>query len=107
MTTIFVREVMCFVEHDEVGGDITAAAQGVEELIAINLGGADYQRRFRVLFSIARQYADALSAKLVNKLLVFRVSECFQRRGVPCAPAAGQKPADLFAGDPRLAAAGR
>src|SRR6185369_11700991 len=70
VTAIFVREIVRFVKHDEVGADFTATAQRVEELIAINLSGADDQRRVGIFLAVAGQYADVFSAEFVDKLVI-------------------------------------
>ena len=107
MTTIFVGEVVRFVEHDEIRTDFTTAAQRVEKLIAIDLGGADDQRRVGVLFPVAGQYSDRSAPNSSMNSWYFGVGERLQRRRVPGAPPALQKPPNLLARDPRLAAAGR
>ncbi len=62
---------MRFVEHDQTPGHFAAAAQRIEQLIAINLRRANNQQRIRILFAIAGQNADSLRAKLLDELLVF------------------------------------
>ncbi len=106
VSAVFVREVVRFVEHDQIGADFIATAQRVEKLVAIDLGGADDQRRVRVFFSVASQYSDFVRAEFVAELLVFGVCECLQGRRVPGATPALQKPTNLLARDPGFAAAG-
>src|SRR5947209_156025 len=57
VAALLVGEVGRFVEDDEVGVDLLAAAQGVEELVAIDLGRADDERRVRALLAVAREDA--------------------------------------------------
>ena len=98
---------MRFIEHDQVCTDFIATSQGVEELIAVDLGRTDDEWSLGILFSVACQYSDPFGAKLVDKFLVLGIRECFQRRGVPGATPALQKPPDLLTRNPRLPAASR
>ena len=81
-----------------------SAAQRVEQLIAIDFGRADDERRVRVLFPVACQDADALRAELFRELLILGVGQGFERAGVPGAASRFEEAANLFARDPGLAA---
>ena len=104
VAALFVGEVVGFVEDDEVGVDLLAAAQRVEELVAVDLGRADDERRVGALLPVAREYADVLRAELVAELVVLRVRKRLERACIPSALARGEEASNLLARDPGLAA---
>src|SRR5882672_272551 len=100
MPTVFVREVMRFIKHHQIGIHAAPAAQGIEKLIAIDLSGADDQWGIRIVFSIPGEDAYLLRAELCAELLVLGICQGLEWAGVPGTPAGGQQSSDLFAGDP-------
>ena len=107
MPALFVREIVRFVHHDEIGPQFAPFAQSVEELIAIDLRCPDDDGRVRALLAVACEYADVLSAEGFGKFLILLVRQRLQRTRVPDAAMGGEQPPDLFARDLSLAAARR
>src|SRR6266404_1677380 len=107
VTAIFIGEIMCLVEHDQVRIDVAATTQRIKKLVAKNLSGADDQRCVSIFFAVAGQDSNLCRAKLVREFLILRVSQRFQRRRVPRTPAGLEQAPDLFACNPGLAAARR
>ena len=86
---------------------LTASAQRVEELVAIDLCRADDERRVGLLFSVARENPYAVCAELVAELVILRVRQSLEWTRVPGALAFGEQTPYLLARDPSLAAARR
>ena len=70
MSAVLIGEIMCFIKHDQIGKHRFAAAQRVEQLIAVDFSCADDQRRRGIFLAVASENANLLGPKLVSELLV-------------------------------------
>jgi hypothetical protein len=104
---VFVGEIVCFVKHDQIRTDFTAATQRVEKLIAIDLSRADDQRSVGVFFSVARQNPDFSAPNSSMNSWYLEFVSAFSGDVYQARRPLSEKPANLLARNPRLAAAGR